>query len=153
MKVYNQEKTKVLENYDLRFGKLVCDVLETLVPEQKPVEEKFHFETIKEYPNGGKELKKVIDVPSSAGVKEHIEKENIKVFIPYSEQELEQIKLTTLRLERNALLCAFDKWEKAVLRGREQEDPAVMLWFNQIKDLDEKAFKKENVPKSIRYYL
>lgn len=67
------------------------------------------------------------------------------------EEELEKHKLIELRTKREPLLEAFDKWEKAVLRGREQDDYIIMSWYNDLKDLKETAFKK--VPERIQYYI
>lgn len=59
--------------------------------------------------------------------------------------------LDKLRAERTRLLEAFDKWEKAVLRGRETDDPNVMKWYQDLKDLVTNAF--ENIPTAIQYYI
>lgn len=56
-----------------------------------------------------------------------------------------------LRKKRDPLLLVFDKWEKAVLRGREVDDPNIMLWYQDLKELKESAF--ENIPNRISYYL
>lgn len=63
----------------------------------------------------------------------------------------EEENLNYLRTERNVLLEAFDKWEKAVLRGREQDDLSIMNWYYDLLDLKETAFA--NVPSEIKYYL
>ena len=55
------------------------------------------------------------------------------------------------RNERKHLLDAFDKWEKAVLRGREFDDEKVMTWYQLLLDLEETAF--ESIPPRVRYYL
>lgn len=63
------------------------------------------------------------------------------------EEELKNM----LRAKRNSLLNAFDKWEKAVLRGREEDKGYIMAWYYDLLDLKEYAF--ENVPEEIKYYL
>lgn len=63
----------------------------------------------------------------------------------------EEVKKWRLRLKRSHLLTAFDKWEKGVLRGREDDDIAIMMWYKSILDLDESAM--ENVPERVSYYL
>ena len=55
------------------------------------------------------------------------------------------------RAKRTPLLNAFDKWEKAVLRGREQDDYVIMSWYHDLLNLTETAF--ENIPLRIKYYL
>ena len=54
MKVYNQEKTLILNEYDLNKGYLVDDYID--IPEVKGIEQQGHYETIKEYKNGGKDI-------------------------------------------------------------------------------------------------
>lgn len=90
MQVYNEEKTKILTTYDVDKGYLQEDILETVIPAIEGLEEEGHWETIKEYDNGGKDVEWVVD---KAGVKEQperIETENILVYIPYTQEELEE---------------------------------------------------------------
>lgn len=151
MKVYNENKTQILEYYDLEKGYLKDDTITVHIPKVEAVKEVSHYETVKEYPNGGKDVRKVIDVPAVVGVEEHDEIQAIKVYIPYTEQELHEMYLNDLRDKREPLLIAFDKWEKAVLRGRELDDVEVMVWFEEIKALDEESLN--NIPERIKYYL
>lgn len=65
--------------------------------------------------------------------------------------ELRQISLNSLRRQREPLLVAFDKWEKAVIRGRERDSNIVMTWYEDLLDLKDKAFTI--IPECIKYYL
>ena len=92
MKVYNKEKTQILPEYDLTKGYLIEDTITINQPEIQAVEEQFHYETIKEYENGGKDVKKVVD---KAGVEYQPAKtyeEEIYVYIPFTTNELEKQK-------------------------------------------------------------
>lgn len=60
-------------------------------------------------------------------------------------------RLNILRNERIPLLEAFDKWEKAVLRGRETDSVIIMDWYKNLLDLKDEAF--DNIPERVRYYL
>lgn len=60
-------------------------------------------------------------------------------------------ELDELRAKRTILLTAFDKWEKAVLRGREEDDKSIMKWYTDILDLVSEAYT--NIPERISYYL
>lgn len=84
MKVYNQEKTQILETYDLEKGHLEQDFLD--VPEVQAVEEQGHYETIREYENGGKDVKWVVEVEGVEYQPAH--QEEILVYIPYTQAEL-----------------------------------------------------------------
>lgn len=60
----------------------------------------------------------------------------------------------TLRSRRVYLLNAFDKWEKAVMRGREEDDVLVMQWYAKILDLDSESIENEEIyPDRVKYYM
>ena len=151
MKVYDKEKTQILQTYDLNKGYLKEDVLLTHYPEVQEVKERSHYEVIKEYPNGGKDIKKVIDVEAVEYQPPRVEEEKIKIYIPYTYLELEELRKNKLRKKRKPLLDAFDIWEKAVLRGREIDSNDIMKWYQSILDLDE--FSLNNPPQEIRRYM
>lgn len=92
MKIYNEDKTKVLkeEKLDLEKGHLESDTIVTHVPAKEGKPEEGHYEVIKEYDNGGKDVKWVVDKEGIPDVEEHDEYENIHVYIPYTEEELKQ---------------------------------------------------------------
>lgn len=94
IKVYNKNKTTLLkeDDYDLHLGYLKEDVIINHIDEVKEVKEVSHLEVIREYPNGGKDVETIIDVPAVQGVPAHDEEEQILVYIPYSEEELIHVK-------------------------------------------------------------
>ena len=92
MKIYNQDKTQELQEYDLSKGYLQQDKL--FIKHYDAVEEQGHYETIKEYENGGKDVEWVVDVE---GVEEHDEFEDIQIYIPYTEQELAEQRIGELK--------------------------------------------------------
>ena len=103
MRIFNEDKTQELFEYDLTKGYLKDDELVTHIPEQQEVQEQFHYETIKTYPNCGKDVEKVIDIEGVPYIAEHDETENIQVYILYTERELFEIeaKNTILKLKQN----------------------------------------------------
>ena len=151
MKVYNKDKTTIIEQPNLQLGYIKLDTLRTHIPAISKVDEVFHYEVIAEYANGGKSVKKVIDKPQIEPQAEYWKEEDIYVYIPYTEAELQEIRLNKLRTQRKPLLEAFDKWEKAVLRGRELDDEQIMNWFYELLDLKQTAF--DNIPENIKYYI
>lgn len=92
MRVFNVNKEIELNEYNLEKGYLKPDVLEVNVPEQTAVEEVSHYEVIREYPNGGKDVEKVIDVEGKPYVPAHVEREDIQVYILYTDAELAKIE-------------------------------------------------------------
>lgn len=92
MRVFNEDKTQELKEYDLSKGHLELDKL--FIRHHKAVEEikeQWHYETIAEYPNGGKDVEKIIDVPYQAPQEAFDEYEDIYVYIPYTDEELEEL--------------------------------------------------------------
>lgn len=81
-----------LVNPDLEKGRIEPD--KVFVAHHETVEgvtEKWHYETIAEYPNGGKEVERVVDVPGVAAQPAWDEYEDIQRYIPYTAEELEAI--------------------------------------------------------------
>lgn len=54
------------------------------------VEEQWHYEVVREYPNGGKDVARVVDVPGSPAREAWDETEEILRWHPYSAEELER---------------------------------------------------------------
>ena len=78
-----------LENPDLSLGYLTEE--EILISHHEAVEaaaEQWHYETIAEYPNGGKDVKKIIDIPGVEAQDAWDEYETIQRYVPYTEEEL-----------------------------------------------------------------
>lgn len=88
MRIFDETKTVELTEYDLTKGYMKSDVIETEIPEQPAVEEQYHYEVVREYENGGKDIQKVIDVEAKAYLPARVEREEIGVYIPYTEREL-----------------------------------------------------------------
>lgn len=109
MKIYNKEKTIILNNPDLEKGYLVKDtIVVQTVPARDEVQEKFHYITIKEYANGGKDVEKVIDTKYTPAIEEHDEIEEIQVYIPYTVDEYLEKQKEKLREWRSQYLEIID---------------------------------------------
>lgn len=123
MRIFNKDKTEVLESYDLEKGYLADDVIVTHVPAASAVEEVGHYITLKEYPNGGKDVEWVVDTPARPEVVEHDETEEIKVYIPYTDEELRKIAAEARIGELKRLLRESDykaiKYAEGVLTAEE----------------------------------
>lgn len=52
------------------------------------VEEVSHYETIAEYPNGGKDVRKVVDVPGVAAQEAYDEEVDVQRYVLYTAEEL-----------------------------------------------------------------
>ena len=52
------------------------------------MEEQWHWETVTEYPNGGKDVQRVVDVPGVQAQEEWVEQIPIQKYIRYTAEEL-----------------------------------------------------------------
>lgn len=91
MKVYNKDKTNILEEYDLSLGYLKEDIIINHIDKVEAVEEQGHYETIKEYENGGKDIRWVVDVEKIEAVEEMDIEEKIYIYVPYTQDEILKI--------------------------------------------------------------
>lgn len=82
------ETGSVIESPDLTLGYLVDATEEVEHPAVEGVEEVSHYETVAEYPNGGKDVRKVIDVPGVAAKAAWTEQVPIQKYIRYTDEEL-----------------------------------------------------------------
>ena len=74
---------------DLTLGHLVEEeVFVAHHPAVEAVREQWHYETVNDYLNGGKDVVKVIDVPGVEAKDAWDEYETIKRYVPYTEEEL-----------------------------------------------------------------
>ena len=78
----------IIENPDLTLGYLVGDTEPLAHPAQEAVAEIAHYETVAEYPNGGKDVRKVIDTPGVAAKAAWIEQVPIQRYVRYTAEEL-----------------------------------------------------------------
>lgn len=176
MRVFNQNKTIELDSamLDMESGQLVADKLliahHEAVPfkQGKTVQEiaaeleaqgaivevggndRF-YRVVKEYEGGGRDTALIEAEPDTPAQDAYDEYEDIQVYVLYTDEELQERRLTKLRAQREPLLSAFDKWEKAVLRGREDDSEEIMSWYHDLLDLKEAAFTM--IPERIEYYL
>lgn len=91
MEIYNQNMERI-ENPDLSLGYLKPSTRTEHHEAVEGVQERWHYEVIKEYPNGGKEVQKVIDVPGVPAQPAWDEEIPIQIYIPYTQEELDRIE-------------------------------------------------------------
>lgn len=99
MRIFNENKTKELSESEIDYsiGYLEKDEIIVHIPEQQEIQEQWHYETVKEYQNGGKDVEKVIDVVGQPFVAEHDETEVILIFKHYTKSQLNQNKIAELK--------------------------------------------------------
>ena len=82
------ETGAVVENPDLTLGYLTDDTEEITHPAVEGVEEVSHYETVTEYPGGGRDVRKVIDVPGVPAQAAWTEQVPVQRYIRYTAEEL-----------------------------------------------------------------
>lgn len=129
-RVFNEDKTQELTEYDLTLGKLVKDKLfvkhHEAVPEvvAKTVEEKVaayqaegqsveqhngkYFLVVAQYPNGGKDIAEIFPTEAVPAKEAYDEYEDIYVYTPYTEQDLAVIAANKAISEAKAYLSRTD---------------------------------------------
>ena len=95
MEIYNENMERI-ENPDLSLGYLKPSTRTEHHEAVQGVQEKWHYEVVKEYPNGGKEVQKVVDVPVVQAKAAWDEDIPIQIYVPYTQEELD-----TMEAERN----------------------------------------------------
>lgn len=89
--IYN-ENMKRIKNPDLTLGYLRPDTRSEHHEAVEGVQEICHYETVAEYPNGGKDVRKVIDVPGIEAKDAWDEEIPIQIYVPYTQEELDRME-------------------------------------------------------------
>lgn len=131
MEIYNENMERI-ENPDLSLGYLKSSTRTEHHDAVEGVQERWHYEVVKEYPNGGKEVQKVIDVPGVKAQPAWDEEIPIQIYIPYTREELDRMeeernkptmedRLAALEAENKQLKEALD----LLLSGAIEEEVSV----------------------------
>ena len=82
------ETGAVVENPDLTLGYLTDDTQPLEHPAQEAVAEVAHYETVAEYPSGGRDVQRVVDVPGVPAQAAWTEQVPVQRYIRYTAEEL-----------------------------------------------------------------
>ena len=91
MEIYN-ERMERIENPDLSLGYLVPGTRTEHHEAVQGVTEKWHYETLAEYPNGGKDISRVVDVPGVEAREAWDEEIAIQIYTPYTQEDLDRME-------------------------------------------------------------
>lgn len=89
--IYN-EQMEHIENPDLTLGYLKSGTRTKYHEAVEGVQEVWHYETVAEYPNGGKDVRRVVDVPGVEEKAAWYEDIPIQIYVPYTQEELDRMK-------------------------------------------------------------
>ena len=91
MEIYN-ERMERIESPDLTLGYLKASTRTVHHEAVEAVDEVWHYETVAEYPNGGKDVQRVVDVPGVEAQEAWDEEIEIQIYVPYTQEELDAIE-------------------------------------------------------------
>lgn len=103
------QQGNLLETYDPALGYLTNSTRTIHHEAVKGVEEVWHYETVKEYPNGGKDVVRVIDVPGVEARAAWDEDIHIYIYIPYTAEELAAMEAERNKLTPEERLAALEQ--------------------------------------------
>lgn len=107
MTILDVQGNEVL-NPDLEKGYLKEDKLVIHHDEQAETPEQSHLETLQEYPNGGKEVERVIDISFIPAKKAYDEEILIQRYVPYTYEELLEMKKQETIPSLEERICAIE---------------------------------------------
>lgn len=107
-----------IENPDLTKGYLKQETQTIHHDAAAGVEEVSHYETIAEYPNGGKDVRKVVDVPGVAAQEAYDEEVEVHRYVLYTAEELVAQAEAKKKVEEAAAAEAKKKAELEAMPGR-----------------------------------
>lgn len=97
MRIFDENNIEIKEP-DISKGYLINDSLFLCHHEAtESKEEEGHYETVKEYPNGGKDVRWVVDKPAVQAIEAWDEYEEIKRYVKFTDSELAQNRITELK--------------------------------------------------------
>ena len=91
MEIYNGNMERI-ENPDLSLGYLTTGKRTEHHAAVQGVAEQWHYETVAEYPNGGKDIRRVVDVTGVEAREAWDEEITIQIYTPYTQEELDRME-------------------------------------------------------------
>lgn len=108
MEIYN-ERMERIENPDLSLGALAPGKRTVHHEAVQGVAEEWHYETVAEYPNGGRDIRKVIDVPGVEARDAWDEEIAIQIYTPYTAEELARMEAERNKPTTEQRLAALEE--------------------------------------------
>lgn len=131
--IYNENMERI-ERPDLTRGYLEDSVRTVHHDAVAGVREIWHHEVIAEYPNGGKDVKRVIDVPGVPARAAWEERVPIQIYHPYTQAQLEKIEAAKNRLTQEERLARMEEAMSgmtAALAQMQTDVRTALAWLTQ----------------------
>ena len=108
MEIYNGNMERI-ENPDLSLGYLTAGKRTEHHAAVQGVAEQWHYETVAEYPNGGKDIRRVVDVTGVAAREAWDEEIAIQIYTPYTQEELDRMEAERNKPTTEQRLAALEE--------------------------------------------
>ena len=108
MEIYNDRMERI-ENPDLSLGYLTPGKWTEHYAAVQGVAEQWHYETVAEYPNGGKDIRRVVDVPGVEAREAWDEEIAIQIYTPYTQEELDRMEAERNKPTTEERLAALEE--------------------------------------------
>lgn len=125
--IYNEDKVTIATNCDLAKGHIVDDTKVVHYDAVEGQKEKGHYEVLREYPNGGKDVKWIIDTPRIIAKEAQDKEIPIKVYKLYTKSELDDIELLNAK--------------KEAIEAKTKLENELKVYEKNLSDTDYKAIK------------
>lgn len=109
MQIIDDKTGLEIQSPDLTVGYLTADTRTIYHDAVAAVEEVSHYVTIAEYPNGGKDVRKVVDVPGVAAQDAYDEEVEVQRYVLYTAEELAAQAVAREKAEQQAKLPNTEK--------------------------------------------
>ena len=134
---------KILDDLDLDAGFLKEERI--LIAKHKAIEardEEGHYEIIKEYPNGGVDVKWIVDTPAIEVKEAYDEYETILRYTPFAEKDLDQRKILELKQKLSETDYCIIKIMEGSSTAEEYSDVISerKKWRQTINELENKTY-------------
>ena len=112
--IYSEQMERI-ENPDLTLGYLKPSTRTEHHEAVEGVQEVWHYETVAEYPNGGRDIRKVLDVPGVAAQAAWDEEIPIQIYVPYTQEELDRMEAERNKLTTEERIAQLEAQNETLL--------------------------------------
>ena len=138
MRIFDETKTNEISSPDLALGYLKPEKL--FIAHHGAVagvDEQGHYETVAEYPNGGKDVEWVVDVQAVEAKEAYDEYEDIQVYVLYTEEELAEKEIDELKQKLAETDYKAIKYAEGIITKAEYEETKAQrqAWRKRINEL------------------
>lgn len=108
MEIYN-DRMELIEKPELLLGYLRPGTRTEHHAAVQGMAEQWHYETVAEYPNGGKDIRRVVDVPGVEAREAWDEEIAIQIYTPYTQEELDRMEAERNKPTTEERLAALEE--------------------------------------------